>query len=72
MHIHPEVPDTTLLITCDTCVMRNTDACSDCLVTALCGEPEPDAVIFDFEELRTLAVLAKAGLVPRLRHQRSA
>jgi hypothetical protein len=38
----------------------------------LCGEPEHNAVIFDYEELRTLAVLAKSGLVPRLRHQRSA
>jgi hypothetical protein len=38
----------------------------------LCGEPQGDAVIFDYEELRTMAVLAKAGLVPRLRHQRSA
>ena len=72
MHIHPEVPDNTLLITCDTCAMRNTDACSDCLVTALCGEPEPEAVIFDYEELRTLAVLAKAGLVPSWRHRGSA
>ncbi|MGA1332836.1 MAG: hypothetical protein ACO32O_02230 [Ilumatobacteraceae bacterium] len=72
MHIHPEVPSNSMLITCDTCVMRDSDACSDCLVTALCGEPEPEAVIFDYEELRTLAVLAKAGLVPRLRHQKSA
>jgi hypothetical protein len=29
-------------------------------------------VIFDYEELRTLAALAKAGLTPGLRHQRSA
>jgi len=39
-------------------------------VPMLCGEPE--AVIFDYEELRTLAALAKAGLTPGLRHQRSA
>jgi hypothetical protein len=31
-----------------------------------------EAVIFDYEELRTLAALAKAGLTPGLRHQRSA
>jgi hypothetical protein len=29
-------------------------------------------VIFDYEELRTLAVLAKGGLVPKLRHRKSA
>jgi hypothetical protein len=61
-----------LLISCDTCVARNTSACNDCIVPMLCGEPQTDAVIFDYEELRTLAVLAKSGLVPRLRHQRSA
>lgn len=61
-----------LLISCDTCVARDTSACNDCIVPMLCGEPQTDAVIFDYEELRTLAVLAKSGLVPRLRHQRSA
>jgi hypothetical protein len=50
--------------------MRDTSTCDDCIVPMLCGEPE--AVIFDYEELRTLAVLAKSGLVPKLRHQRSA
>ena len=59
-----------IIISCDTCVMRDTTACDDCIVPMLCGEPE--AVIFDYEELRTLAALAKAGLTPGLRHQRSA
>lgn len=58
-------------ISCDTCVAQDTAACDDCIVPMLCGEPQ-DAVIFNYEELRTMAVLAKAGLVPRLRHQRSA
>lgn len=61
-----------LIISCDTCVMQDTSACDDCIVPMLCGEVQSDAVIFDYEELRTLAVLAKGGLVPRLRHQRSA
>lgn len=59
-------------ISCDTCVMRSTAACDDCIVPMLCGEPEPTAVIFDYEELRTMAALAKGGLVPRLRHKHSA
>jgi len=59
-----------ITISCDTCVMRETSACDDCIVPMLCGEPE--AVIFDYEELRTLAALATAGLTPGLRHQRSA
>ena len=59
-----------IVISCDTCVVRDSVACHDCIVPMLCGEPE--AVIFDYEELRTLAALAKAGLTPGLRHQRSA
>ena len=59
-----------IVISCDTCVVRDPAACHDCIVPMLCGEPE--AVIFDYEELRTLAALAKAGLTPGLRHQRSA
>ena len=59
-----------IIISCDTCVVRDSPACHDCIVPMLCGEPE--AVIFDYEELRTLAALAKAGLTPGLRHQRSA
>jgi hypothetical protein len=50
--------------------MRETSACDDCIVPMLCGEP--DAVIFDYEELRTLAALTKAGLTPGIRHQRTA
>lgn len=61
---------TSITISCDTCIMRETSACDDCIVPMLCGEPE--AVIFDYEELRTLAALAKAGLTPGLRHQCSA
>lgn len=59
-----------ITISCDTCVMRETSACDDCIVPMLCGEP--DAVIFDYEELRTLAALTKAGLTPGIRHQRTA
>lgn len=59
-----------ITISCDTCVMRATSACDDCIIPMLCGEPE--AVIFDYEELRTLAALANAGLTPRLRHRRTA
>jgi len=74
MHNHEATtPDSpvSIHISCDTCLARDTAACDDCIVPMLCGEQQ-DAVIFDYEELRTMAVLAKAGLVPRLRHQRSA
>jgi hypothetical protein len=53
-----------VLIDCDTCVVRGL-ACHDCVVTVLLGPP-PE-VGFDEEEQRALAVLASSGLVPELR-----
>lgn len=77
--------DTTLRISisCDTCVMRATSACDDCLVTHLCGADSADealpagstrtreceAVVLDLDELRAVRLLASAGLVPTLRHR---
>lgn len=77
--------DTTLRISisCDTCVMRATAACDDCLVTHLCGADgadeaisagstsarEREAVVLDLDELRAVRLLASAGLVPTLRHR---
>jgi hypothetical protein len=56
-------------ISCDTCSMRDTDACTDCIVPMLCGESSDGAIVFDFEEMRTINVMAKVGLVPTLRHR---
>lgn len=58
-----------LVISCDTCVMARTDACDDCLVTALCGSPTSEAVVFDLEEQRAVRLLTQAGMVPTLRHR---
>lgn len=64
--------DAPLLIDCGTCVARETDACSDCLVTFLCDvEPQAEAVVFDLDEIRAVRLLAKAGMVPTLRHRAS-
>jgi hypothetical protein len=70
-------------ISCDTCVMRATSACDDCLITHLCGSDESvrpissvpvsvlagEAVVLDLDELRAMRLLASAGLVPTLRHR---
>jgi hypothetical protein len=56
-----------MVIDCDECVMNNTDACGDCMVTFLVGRDRGEAVVFDAAEERDLRLLAKAGLVPRLR-----
>jgi hypothetical protein len=58
-----------LMISCDTCIMRNTDACGDCMMSVLCDSEESGAVILNLQELRDIRLLAQAGLVPTLRHR---
>jgi hypothetical protein len=53
-----------MLIDCDTCLARESDACDDCVVSVLFSA-EPLEV--DGDEQAALARLAEAGLVPRLR-----
>lgn len=60
-----------MTITCDDCTMRDTLACGDCVVTFLLGRDADEAVVFDVAEERALRMLATAGMVPGLRHQRS-
>ncbi|HEX2700296.1 MAG TPA: hypothetical protein VHM89_08865 [Acidimicrobiales bacterium] len=59
-----------LSISCDDCVARHTDACGDCVVTFICDRDPDDAVIIDVEEERAVRLLAQAGLVPALRHEK--
>ena len=59
----------TLTINCSTCVMRATECCDDCMVTALYGHHPHEAVVFDIAEQRAVRLLVAAGLVPALRHR---
>ena len=61
---------TTLTIDCDECVMQGTDTCDDCVVTFLLDRDPDEAVVIDAAEARAVRLLAGAGLVPGLRHQR--
>jgi hypothetical protein len=54
-----------MLVDCDNCEVRGS-ACAGCVVTVLLGAP-PNGVELDESERRALAVLADAGMVPRLR-----
>jgi hypothetical protein len=54
-----------MLVDCDSCVVRGA-ACGGCVVSVMLGAP-PSGVELDDEERRALAVLADAGMVPRLR-----
>ena len=42
--------------------------CEDCLVSFVLGREPDDAVVVDVEEARAMRMLARAGLVPELRH----
>jgi hypothetical protein len=54
-----------MLIDCDTCVVRGL-ACKECVVSVLLGPPNGRMELDDAEQ-SALAVLADAGMVPRLR-----
>jgi len=54
-----------MLVDCDNCVVKGA-ACGGCLVSVVLGAP-PAGVELDDAERRALAVLADAGMVPRLR-----
>lgn len=73
MEVTPQHPKSTdapvLMISCDTCVMRNTDTCNDCMMSVLCDSSENGAVVLNLQELRDIRLLAQAGLVPTLRHR---
>ncbi|MEK7424201.1 MAG: hypothetical protein AAB131_10215 [Actinomycetota bacterium] len=60
--------DSVISISCDSCVMQHTSACSDCVVTFICDAAD-SAVMFDLAEQRAVRLLASAGLVPTLRHR---
>ena len=58
-----------ITISCETCVMRESDACGDCVVSFILDRDPDQAVVFSLEEARAVKLLASAGLVPTLRHR---
>jgi hypothetical protein len=60
-----------ITISCETCVMRESDACGDCVVSFILDRDPDQAVVFSLEEARAVKLLASAGLVPTLRHRAS-
>ena len=59
-----------MVIDCDECSLRETDACTDCLVTFICSREPGEAGVIDVAEERTLRLLSDSGLVPPVRHRR--
>ena len=63
--------DAPISISCDDCELQGSDACDDCLVSFVLSRDPDDAVVVDVEEARAMRMLARAGLVPELRHSRT-
>jgi len=63
------VQNGSLVVSCDSCIMRASSACDDCVVSFFCDDSGSQGVVLDLEEQRTLRMLANAGLVPTLRHR---
>jgi hypothetical protein len=60
----------TLTISCDDCLLQDSDACDDCVVSFVVGRDPDEAVVIDADEQRSLRLLQDVGLVPALRHRR--
>jgi len=64
--------DGDITIDCDCCSLRDTVACSDCVVSFLLEREPDDAVVIDADEARAMRMLERAGLVPTLRFSSTA
>jgi len=60
----------TITIDCESCSLRTTEACSDCVVSFLLDREPDDAVVIDADEARAMRMLERAGLLPTLRFER--
>ena len=59
-----------LCIDCDACALQHTKRCDECVVTFVCSRGPGEALVLDLAEARALRTLARAGLIPGLRHVR--
>jgi hypothetical protein len=62
-------PATSITISCDSCMMRATAHCADCVVTHVVAPPPHERISFTDEEMVAMALLARAGMVPTLLHR---
>jgi hypothetical protein len=57
-----------LTVDCAECSMRDTEVCADCFVTFVVNRCPGEALVIDVDEERAVRMMARAGLVPGLRH----
>jgi hypothetical protein len=63
-----EATTSSLIISCETCCMRGTSTCADCVVTHVLSPAEVESVALDDEQMRVVRLLVRAGMMPTLRH----
>lgn len=61
--------DVPLLIDCNDCVLHDSAASADCVVTFICRTDATSPVVVDLAEVRAIKLFDTAGLVPPLRHR---
>ncbi len=61
--------ETSLLIDCNDCMLHDSAACADCVVTFICRTDASRPVVVDLAEVRAIKLFDAAGLVPPLRHR---
>ncbi len=68
-----DMTDPSLSISCDTCSMRSTAACDDCLVTFLFDDASPvghdESLALGLDQARVVRLFGNAGLVPDLKYR---
>jgi hypothetical protein len=58
-----------VIVSCDTCVMQGSAHCADCLLTHIVAPAPREEVVLDRAEQQVMRLLARAGLVPNLLHR---
>jgi hypothetical protein len=66
---HFDAQASNITVSCDSCVMRGTAHCADCIVTHVLAPAPQERITFTGEERVAMALLARAGLVPTLLHR---
>ena len=57
-----------IVVDCEECCMRDTEVCADCVVTFVVSREPGEALVIDADAERAVRLMARAGLVPELRH----
>ncbi|MCU1502398.1 MAG: hypothetical protein JWM12_1752 [Ilumatobacteraceae bacterium] len=66
---HFDAAASDITICCDSCIMRSSAHCADCVVTHVLAPAPHERISFTGEEMVAMTLLARAGMVPTLLHR---